>query len=207
MRGHVRKSRSVRRGALALVLASLAGTALVGCDPNTPDHAPGLGAQAAPPAATEAAVQPALADADRSVAACRARSGDILTAVNCLDPPHPTDPQVYWQLLDRAYQDSGVFGASSVFAELGCRNWPTGPQHPHRVKADGLPPVLVVGTTGDAATPYEDAKSLAAQLPGGMLLTFNGLGHTAYGRGSSCVTDAVDGYLVALKPVQPGAGC
>ncbi|WP_228717919.1 alpha/beta hydrolase [Kitasatospora acidiphila] len=137
----------------------------------------------------------------------RDNSGDILTAVNCLDSPHPTDPQVYWQLLDRAYQDSGVFGASSVLAELGCRNWPTGPQHPHRVKADGLPPVLVVGTTGDAATPYEDAKSLASQLPGGMLLTFNGLGHTAYGRSNSCVTDAVDGYLVALKPVQPGAGC
>lgn len=44
-------------------------------------------------------------------------------------------------------------------------------------------------------------------MPGGILLTFNGLGHTAYGRSDSCVTDAVDGYLVALKPVQPGAGC
>ncbi|MFF7990605.1 alpha/beta hydrolase [Kitasatospora xanthocidica] len=32
-------------------------------------------------------------------------------------------------------------------------------------------------------------------------------GHTAYGRGSSCVTDAVDDYLVRLKPLAPGSGC
>jgi hypothetical protein len=65
----------------------------------------------------------------------------------------------------------------------------------------------VVGTTGDAATPYKDAQSLASQLPGGMLLTYKGLGHTAYGRSNACVSDAVDGYLVDLKPVQPGASC
>ncbi|MFG2848697.1 alpha/beta hydrolase [Kitasatospora sp. NPDC048296] len=137
----------------------------------------------------------------------RDNSGDALMAVNCLDNPHPKDPQAYWQVLDRAYQESGAFGASTVLADLNCRNWPTGPLQPHRVKADGLPPVLVVGTTGDAATPYKDAQSLASQLPGGMLLTYKGLGHTAYGRSNACVSDAVDGYLVDLKPVQPGASC
>ncbi|MFG2909163.1 alpha/beta hydrolase [Kitasatospora sp. NPDC048286] len=69
------------------------------------------------------------------------------------------------------------------------------------------PPSRAVGTTGDAATPYQDAKSLASQLPGGMLLTYRGLGHTAYGRGNACVTEAVDGYLVDLKPVSPDASC
>ncbi|MFJ4189306.1 alpha/beta hydrolase [Kitasatospora sp. NPDC089509] len=137
----------------------------------------------------------------------RDNSGEVLTAVNCLDNPHPEDPQAYWQLLDRAHQESGPFGAATVLADLTCRTWPTGPLKPHRVQADGLPPVLVVGTTGDAATPYQDARSLAAQLPGGMLLTYQGLGHTAYGRSNACVTDAVDVYLVDLKLVQPGASC
>ncbi|MGF1424948.1 alpha/beta hydrolase [Kitasatospora sp. LaBMicrA B282] len=144
---------------------------------------------------------------DTADTAPRDNSGDVLTAVNCLDNPHPTDPQAYWHLLDRAHQESGAFGTTTVLADLNCRNWPTGPLKPHRVKADGLPPVLVVGTTGDAATPYQDAQSLAAQLPGGMLLTYQGLGHTAYGRSNACVTDAVDGYLVDLKPVQPGTSC
>ncbi|MFK0288907.1 alpha/beta hydrolase [Streptomyces sp. NPDC090442] len=137
----------------------------------------------------------------------RDNSGDILTAVNCLDTPHPKDPQAYWDLLERAHQELGVFGSSEVLTELNCRNWPSGPLKPHRVRADDLPPVLVVGTTGDAATPYEDAQSLAAQFPGGMLLTYKGLGHTAYGRGSDCVTNAVDSYLVDLKAVKPETTC
>ncbi|MFD7415303.1 alpha/beta hydrolase [Kitasatospora purpeofusca] len=134
-------------------------------------------------------------------------SDAVLSAVNCLDIPHPADPQAYWSLLDRARQQSGVFGASTALAELDCRTWPKGGTTPHRVAAPGLPPVLVVGTTGDPATPYEDAQSLAAQLPGGMLLTHKGAGHTAYGRGNACVDGAVDGYLTGLTPVAPGATC
>ncbi|SDS84811.1 alpha/beta hydrolase fold [Streptomyces sp. TLI_053] len=134
-------------------------------------------------------------------------SDAVLSAVNCLDVPHPADPQAYWNLLDRARQESGVFGAATALAELDCRTWPKGGTVPHRVTAAGLPPVLVVGTTGDPATPYEDAQSLAAQLPGGMLLTLRGPGHTAYGRGNACVDSAVDNYLTALTPVRPGTTC
>ncbi|MGW4652651.1 alpha/beta hydrolase, partial [Kitasatospora sp. NPDC004289] len=137
----------------------------------------------------------------------RDNSGDVLTAVNCLDTPHPADPRAYWGLLEEAYRDSGTYGTSTVLAYLNCRNWPAGSLKPHRVAAEGLAPVLVVGTTGDAATPYEQAHSLAAQLPGGMLLTYRGLGHTAYGRSNRCVTDAVDAYLVELRPVAAGTTC
>ncbi|QHC21016.1 alpha/beta fold hydrolase [Streptomyces sp. GS7] len=155
----------------------------------------------------DAAASDAPADHGAAATSPRDNSTDILTAVNCVDTPHPRDPQAYWDVLDRAHRESGVYGASNVLSELTCRNWPSGPLTPHRVKADGLPPVLVVGTTGDAATPYDNARSLAAQLPGGMLLTYEGMGHTAYGRSNRCVTDAVDGYLVDLKPVRPGATC
>ncbi|MGW6688560.1 alpha/beta hydrolase [Streptomyces sp. NPDC054961] len=134
-------------------------------------------------------------------------SSDAIVAVNCLDQPHPRDPQPYWDLLDRASLEAGTFGTSTVLAELTCKDWPAGAQKPHRVRAEGLPPALVVGTTGDPATPYEWSKNLAAQLPGGMLLTFRGQGHTAYGRGSACVTDAVDAYLLDLRPVPDGKTC
>ncbi|MEV6976240.1 alpha/beta hydrolase [Kitasatospora sp. NPDC093806] len=134
-------------------------------------------------------------------------SDAALEAVNCLDIPHPADPQAYWTVLDRARRESGVFGAATVLAELSCRTWPQGTSTPHRVRADGLPPALVVGTTGDPATPYEDARSLAEQLPGGMLLTHRGVGHTAYGRGNDCVNGAVDAYLTELRPVPTGTTC
>ncbi|WP_329490208.1 alpha/beta hydrolase [Kitasatospora sp. NBC_01246] len=100
-----------------------------------------------------------------------------------------------------------MFGTSAVLAELTCKDWPAGRQQPHRVNAEGLPPALVVGTTGDPATPYQWSQGLAAQLPGGMLLTFEGSGHTAYGRSNACVNDAVDAYLINLKPVPSGTIC
>ncbi|MFZ4276289.1 alpha/beta hydrolase [Streptomyces arboris] len=134
-------------------------------------------------------------------------SGAALTAVNCLDVPHPRSLRPYWDALAPADQAAGVYGTAGVTAELTCRDWPSGGLRPHRVDADGVPPVLVVGTTGDPATPYEESVSLAEQFPQGMLLTYEGLGHTAYGRGDACVTAKVDAYLVKGERVRPGATC
>jgi hypothetical protein len=71
----------------------------------------------------------------------------------------------------------------------------------------GLPRPARVGTTGDAAPPYEEAASLASQFPGGMLLTYEGLGRTAYGRGNTCVTRHVDDYLIERRTVPSGTTC
>ncbi|MFE1475114.1 alpha/beta hydrolase [Streptomyces cyaneofuscatus] len=137
-----------------------------------------------------------------------ADNGDAaLTAVNCLDVPHPRSLRPYWDALAPADQAAGVYGTAGVTAELTCRDWPSGGRRPQRVDADGVPPVLVVGTTGDPATPYEESVSLAEQFPQGMLLTYEGLGHTAYGRGDACVTAKVDAYLVKGERVRPGATC
>ncbi|WP_415961143.1 alpha/beta hydrolase [Streptomyces sp. 021-4] len=137
-----------------------------------------------------------------------ADNGDAaLTAVNCLDVPHPRSLRPYWAALAPADQAAGVYGTAGVTADLTCRDWPSGGRRPHRVDADGVAPVLVVGTTGDPATPYEESVSLAEQFPEGMLLTYEGLGHTAYGRGDTCVTAQVDAYLVKRERVRPGATC
>ncbi len=66
---------------------------------------------------------------------------------------------------------------------------------------------LRYGWDDDPATPYVWATSLASQLRSGHLLTFEGDGHTAYGRGSSCIDDAVDGYLVNAKLPPDGTRC
>ncbi|MFE0177728.1 alpha/beta hydrolase [Streptomyces sp. NPDC059002] len=132
---------------------------------------------------------------------------EAIIAVSCLDTPHPRTAGPYWDALGPAGKAAGVYGTSSVVDELTCADWPAGTERPHRVSAKGVPPVLVVGTTGDPATPYEEAESLAEQFPGGMLLTYEGVGHTAYGRSNSCVTKAVDDYLIAGKPVRPDTTC
>lgn len=53
---------------------------------------------------------------------------------------------------------------------------------------------LIIGTTGDPATPYEQAVSLAELLDGAKLITLKGEGHTAYGQ-NSCINTLVDSYL------------
>ena len=72
--------------------------------------------------------------------------------------------------------------------------------------ATGAPPILVVGTTGDPATPYVWAKALAEELDSGVLVTRVGDGHTAYGV-SPCVRDLVDSYLLELAAPRNGTVC
>ena len=72
------------------------------------------------------------------------------------------------------------------------------------IHAKGAAPILVVGTTGDPATPYAWSQSLADQLESGQLLTWEGNGHTAYGSANDCITNAVDTYL--LKGTMPEKG-
>ncbi|MEU9703665.1 alpha/beta hydrolase [Streptomyces sp. NPDC047981] len=147
------------------------------------------------------------APADEPSPAPADNEGAALLAVNCADTPHPRGAEPYWDALAPAQKAAGPYGTAAVLDSMVCKGLPAGPGQPHRVRAEGVAPVLVVGTTGDPATPYEEAVSLAAQFPGGMLLTYEGVGHTAYGRGGSCVGDAVDAYLVDLRPVRPGARC
>ena len=90
-----------------------------------------------------------------------------------------------------------VLGIYSAYGDLVCSGWkfPEAP-FPVTIHARGTGPIIVVGTTGDPATPYSDAKLLARQLDNGHLVTFHGDGHTAYDRGDSCIDHTIDGYLI-----------
>ncbi|HZD15207.1 MAG TPA: alpha/beta hydrolase, partial [Pseudonocardiaceae bacterium] len=72
--------------------------------------------------------------------------------------------------------------------------------------AHGSAPILVVGTTGDPDTPYQDAVTLAATLENGHLLTFVGEGHSGAAH-SACSRAAEVAYLIDLTMPQDGARC
>ncbi len=126
-------------------------------------------------------------------------------AVNCVDRPWPRSPQAYVDLAARLTQTAPRFGPANVFEALPCATWPALPTStPHPVRAPGAPPVVVVGTTGDPATPYAWAVGLASQLPQGVLLTHVGEGHTAFRAGAAdCLVDPVDAYLVDGRAPAP----
>ncbi len=116
------------------------------------------------------------------------------TAINCAD--ERVAPEDFAIVKQSALDASRVFGKYFAFPELGCIGWPEGKSMVEIDYAVGLEVgPLVIGTTGDPATPYQQAVSLAKILSGATLLTFQGEGHTAYGS-DSCVNDHVENYLL-----------
>ncbi|WP_406285141.1 alpha/beta hydrolase [Embleya sp. NBC_00896] len=130
-------------------------------------------------------------------------------AVNCLDGPPAAGSRADVERDLPAYlADSPTFGRNLAWAGLSCTAWPVAPTGtPHPIKAEGAAPILVVGTTRDPATPYVWAQALAGQLASGTLLTYDGDGHTAFGRGSDCVDRAVVDYLTQGTVPNDGKTC
>ncbi|GAA0648933.1 alpha/beta hydrolase [Streptomyces thermocarboxydovorans] len=130
-------------------------------------------------------------------------------AVNCLDlPPAFASPEEVRKALPEFEKASPVFGEGLAWAALNCTYWPveaTG--EAQRIEAKGAAPVVVVGTTRDPATPYRWARSLSGQLSSARLLTYDGDGHTAYGRGSRCIDAAINAYLLRGTPPADGKRC
>ena len=101
-----------------------------------------------------------------------------------------------------------TFGPYLGYGAAACQGWPDRSVTPLvDFHADTEAPALVVGTTHDPATPYPWAQSLVKQLGEARLLTHEGYGHTAYTSGSTCVTRAVDGYLLNGALPNEGAVC
>jgi pimeloyl-ACP methyl ester carboxylesterase len=132
---------------------------------------------------------------------------DAYLANTCLDYRAPSSTGAYTTLARRLDRVSPHFGAFTAYTDLPCAFWPeTGVRKPGRVSAKGAPPIVVVGTTGDPATPMAWAKSLANQLDRGVLVTHRGDGHTAYAS-SGCVRDLLVRYLVTVKAPRKGTVC
>ncbi|MFF8097726.1 alpha/beta hydrolase [Streptomyces sp. NPDC016675] len=130
-------------------------------------------------------------------------------SVNCLDLPAAfSSPDEVRAALPDFEKASPVFGEGLAWASLNCAYWPVQPTgEPHRIEAAGATPIVVVGTTRDPATPYRWAEALADQLSSGRLLTYEGDGHTAYGRGSTCIDSAINTYLLRGTPPKDGQRC
>ncbi|WP_340558662.1 alpha/beta hydrolase [Streptomyces sp. GSL17-111] len=121
-------------------------------------------------------------------------------AVSCADDSHRATPEEARAVLPDFVEVSPVFGPFLAWDTAGwCADWPvSGARDNPEVSAEGAAPVVVIGTTGDPATPVEGAERMAKELGEdvGVLVTVDGEGHGAYLAGGSCVQDAVDAYLL-----------
>ncbi|WP_328807997.1 alpha/beta hydrolase [Nonomuraea antri] len=137
-------------------------------------------------------------------ALAEARRGDGDTFLRLADIYHERLPDGSYTNMQEAYR-------AITCADRGgaaCATWPVRAKvEPRALRAKGAPPILVVGTLRDPATPYREARALAAQLSSGVLLTYDGDGHTAYRKGSACVDRVIDRYLISATAPRRDVRC
>jgi pimeloyl-ACP methyl ester carboxylesterase len=129
-------------------------------------------------------------------------------AISCLDGPNPPSLAALEVASKRAERIAPHFGASTMWLGVPCINWPAKPEPaPRALRAKGAPPILVLGTTHDPATPLAWGRALVGQLDSARLAVFDGEGHTAYGRGSVCINDLTNRYLLTRELPKPNTVC
>jgi pimeloyl-ACP methyl ester carboxylesterase len=122
-------------------------------------------------------------------------------AISCLDSRSSSNIFSMRRQNSALLEAAPTLGRYWQFGALRCESWPFEvKQSPDSYKATGAPTILVVGTTGDPATPYAQAQSLAGEiLDDAFLLTYDGEGHTIYGQQVDCVDDVVDKFFITAK--------
>ncbi len=163
---------------------------------------------------------------ERSSSGQYSNLADAETAVDCLDRPWPRSLASWRAAAAAAARAAPVFGQAIMWGSLPCAYWPVrsyplpdtlsspgargqlvlGPGNRSALGAGALP-ILVVGNLRDPATPYRWAQALSRDLPSGVLLGWDGNGHTAYMMGSSCVDNVVNNYLISLAVPRSGTVC
>jgi pimeloyl-ACP methyl ester carboxylesterase len=150
----------------------------------------------------------ALADqyAERDPAGHYSNMFDIFNTVSCDDDNSGETIDQARALQSQWRTKYPVFGTSLAMGIVPCAVW-TAKRDPFPTgKAVGAPPIVVVGTTNDPATPYEQTAKLANMLGVGHVVTWQGEGHTAYPQ-TTCIRAAVDAYLLNLSVPPDGLTC
>ena len=140
-------------------------------------------------------------------------------AFACADGEPPSGAES-WEAFAAELQDLAPRFGAVVANELRvCAFWPPADPEPAGdpstapngggVSAESLAgldvPILVIGNTGDAATPLENAELVASLLPDAALVVLESDRHTAY-HGSSCVQGLVSDYFADV-PVPARTTC
>ncbi|HVX17004.1 MAG TPA: alpha/beta hydrolase [Acidimicrobiales bacterium] len=138
---------------------------------------------------------------------------DSFHAISCADQAarahdplgdHPT-------LVAQWSKELPLVGGQFAEGLPGCWGFPAA-RHPLQsfTAADfaDAPPVVVIGNTGDPATPFSHAEQAHTLLPGSVLVTYESTEHTVYlTHGSTCVDQPVTQYLLDGRLPRDGIRC
>jgi pimeloyl-ACP methyl ester carboxylesterase len=133
----------------------------------------------------------------------------VYNAVQCADVNWPRD-WAKWQSDAEKVDKTAPFQAwDNTWYNAACAFWPVkGPAKPLQIKGQGLPPILMLQGTLDAATPYAGAQNAHKLLPSARMVVVEGGGN--HGQSlqdppDNCVQNYLNNYLATGSvPQRPG---
>jgi pimeloyl-ACP methyl ester carboxylesterase len=131
---------------------------------------------------------------------------DGMLATTCNDTQRRIAPGEISKLAEKWRGDYPLFGGTLAVRLAACAPWPTGGPSPAAGRADGAPPILVIGSAADPRSSLEGARRDAESLATASFLSWLGAGTGAYPR-TPCVTTAVDAMLLRGTVPQSGTLC
>jgi pimeloyl-ACP methyl ester carboxylesterase len=132
--------------------------------------------------------------------------------IDCLDWPDTRSVEKTKADAKRFTDAAPVFGPYLAYTNISCK-YLTPPtrdnltRSTNRISSIKTAPVIVIGTTRDPATPYEWSVGLHQIFKNSKLISLDADGHTGQGRGSACVDEAVDAYLLNGKTPKENITC
>jgi pimeloyl-ACP methyl ester carboxylesterase len=118
--------------------------------------------------------------------------------IDCLDF---TDDRGFEQMKVDAQafaKQAPLFGPYLAYSGLVCQYFKT-PKATQVLPTKTANPIVIIGTTGDPATPYEWSQGLHEILTNSVLISVKGEGHTGQGRGNTSVDNKVDAYYLGTS--------
>ena len=133
-----------------------------------------------------------------------ADSLEAFQVINCMDSTERATVEEDDANAAKVHELAPRFGARTV-GDYACTFFPPTTDPRIEITGKGAGPIVVMGTTGDPATPLDGTRKMAAALEQGRLVVVEGNQHTGYGI-NDCSTAAVDNYLVDPAGHLPAEG-
>jgi len=121
---------------------------------------------------------------------------EAFLAISCLDDPGATSTDEVDSHIEDFIAAAPRLGGNFAYG-YSCALWPVKQAAKVTITGKGAGPIVVVGTTGDPATPLDSTRKMALGLEQGILIVVDANQHTGYGA-NNCVVKAVDDYLIKL---------
>jgi len=121
---------------------------------------------------------------------------EAFLAISCLDDPGASSIEDVDSHIEDFIAAAPRLGGNFAYG-YSCALWPVKQAAKVSITGKGAGPIVVVGTTGDPATPLDSTRKMALGLEKGILIVVDANQHTGYGA-NSCVVKAVDDYLIKL---------